>query len=58
MKIKKFDKKLVLNKELVANLGNGDLKEAKGGIKLPPVGATNPTIGCMTCMMDIWTNCR
>jgi hypothetical protein len=32
MKPKRFDKKLVLNKEILARLGNGEMKVARAGI--------------------------
>ncbi len=46
MKTKKIDKKLVLSKQTIANLGNGKMNEIKGGKK--PSGYF-PTCGGTTC---------
>jgi hypothetical protein len=48
MKSKKFSKKLVLKRTTVSNLGNNDLKNAKGGIA--------PTYPVTVCRRTCWLN--
>lgn len=52
MKTKKFEKKLVLNKKTIANLGNNELGNALGGGIPDPTGYT-----CLveTCPTDCGT---
>jgi hypothetical protein len=54
MKTKKFDKKLVLNKKTISNLGNGQMKHVYGAAitdveyKLT-VGIVTPPYTCYSC---------
>ncbi len=62
MKTKRFEKKLLFNKETIADLNNGQLADVKGGatgtcISFCICPNTRPTFGCPTCKVDIYTNC-
>lgn len=51
MKSKKFDKKLVVNKSTVSNLGHGELKDVLGGGDTEvwcPTGYTYCETGCIS----------
>jgi len=55
MKKVKFEKKLSLKKETVANLNNGQMNKIYGGIKIPPTAAeTCPK----TCNITHGGNCQ
>ncbi len=50
MKTRKFDKKLALNKETVANLNKDEMKNAHGG--KPFTRETLCPMTCYTCNID------
>lgn len=51
MKIKKFSKRLTLNKKTVAHLGNNDMKVAHGGVQQDGI----PTYGKASCPTVCYT---
>ncbi len=61
MKQKKFDKRLSLNKNTIANLGNNEMNELHGGISGSRCGNETCFWVCDTnrfnCPSAPWTNC-
>jgi natural product precursor len=57
MKIKKFNKKLSLNKESIANLATTELNDVKGG--RPPIIIIATYYTCnQTCLCTVETVCH
>ncbi|MDQ1352128.1 MAG: hypothetical protein QG657_2434 [Acidobacteriota bacterium] len=62
MKTKNLKKKLVLNKDTIANLANGELKAVYGGASELPTCATGCKItfcasNCVICLTDANSGC-
>jgi len=55
MKIKKYSKRLVLNKETIVHMDNGKLLEIQGGISTQPC-VEQTLLGCPT-QTRCWTDC-
>ncbi|MCP5106757.1 MAG: hypothetical protein GY950_25455 [bacterium] len=49
MKLKKFNKKLLLNKKTIADLNGGEMKNALGGVPPDLSDHVGPKSGCIIC---------
>jgi hypothetical protein len=57
MKMKKFEKKLALSKETIADLSIGELGNVKGGGSYDTCMCATNFTQCGTCAVDKYTNC-
>ncbi|HLP59476.1 MAG TPA: class I lanthipeptide [Candidatus Deferrimicrobium sp.] len=57
MKAKKLEKKLILNKQTISNLKDGEMNKLKGGVTLRTDCKTVCISDCFTCFVTICIDC-